>query len=81
MVLSGTGIRYQPTHCAMCGTELPDDAIGLRLCYAMSGTDLAYRTTSYTWRFSTQRLQRIALSYRPTHLLCDVRYWHGVRVP
>eukprot|EP00961_Rhodomonas_salina_P027233 368448-Rhodomonas_salina.3 len=73
----------------MFGTDIAHVGIRLRVCYAVSGTniadggiclrtsstDVAYQEASRRGR-STQKA-RVA-SYRPRHSLCNVRYRHSI---
>eukprot|EP00961_Rhodomonas_salina_P084107 1130503-Rhodomonas_salina.1 len=55
-----------------CQSEVKTPAICLRARYGMSGTSTAYCHSC------TRQLCHVRLCYPPTHLLCDVRYRHGV---
>eukprot|EP00961_Rhodomonas_salina_P084889 1140171-Rhodomonas_salina.3 len=54
----------------MSGTDLGYDGIGLRACYAMPGTDLAYGAARRESLFDSAA---VVNRYCPTHSLRDVR--------
>eukprot|EP00961_Rhodomonas_salina_P036379 488954-Rhodomonas_salina.1 len=73
----------------MSGSDIAYGCIGLRACYAMSGTDLAYAATclrvpTRVWCYgmsgtdlaydATRKCKSCGRSYQHTRMLCDVRY-------
>eukprot|EP00961_Rhodomonas_salina_P202853 2736770-Rhodomonas_salina.1 len=64
--VSGTALRYAPR---------PAPVLVLRTCYAMSGADFGYAPARLADAFKEDARRQVAsYGYRPTRLLCHVRY-------
>eukprot|EP00961_Rhodomonas_salina_P131601 1771265-Rhodomonas_salina.1 len=79
--MSGTDMAYNGACVLECPKVLRHvrfPAIGLRACYAMSGTDLAYAATRgrvlWSQALCPYAASYAATGYGPTRLLRDVRY-------
>eukprot|EP00961_Rhodomonas_salina_P158990 2140782-Rhodomonas_salina.5 len=60
------------------GTNIERGGIGLRKPYAKSGTDIPSACAMSGTDKAHVAISLRYVLYRPTSVLCEVRYWHGV---